>query len=174
MFSVGALKSEFLGRQPDRERKERSKKMEEEKGKSSDLVILSTKEETSVPALVCLRKEDIKRFEETEECFVLDFDPFHSLDFSKLSLDHQDVSILAEKGEVACRDYPHPRHLCVKFPFTATPHGSYCEMCYCYVCDSAAPCKYWNPSTLSHCDADSDDDWKEERNRKKFQSILAS
>ncbi|RDX74982.1 hypothetical protein CR513_45193, partial [Mucuna pruriens] len=109
-------------------------------------LLLSPKEETSIRT-----KEDEKSFDETEECFILDFDPYESLHFSKLSLDNHlhdasDVSIIAEKGPLACRDYPHPRHhLCLKFPFTTTPHNSYCEMCYCYVCDSAAPCKYWTP-----------------------------
>lgn len=29
---------------------------------------------------------------------------------------------------MACRDYPHSRHLCLKFPFHTTPHESYCEL----------------------------------------------
>ncbi|TKY74007.1 hypothetical protein E2542_SST02766 [Spatholobus suberectus] len=110
--------------------------MEETKVNGKSSVLLSPKEETPIGAVVCLRKEDIKRFEETEECFILAFDPYESLDFSKLSLDDKnnhedgaaDVFIVAEKGPIACRDYPHPRHLCVKFPFATTPHESYCEM----------------------------------------------
>lgn len=30
--------------------------------------------------------------------------------------------------QVACRDYPHPRHLCAKFPFSSTQHESRCDM----------------------------------------------
>ncbi|XP_004502768.1 RPM1 interacting protein 13-like [Cicer arietinum] len=136
------------------------------------LVVSSpTREETPVRAVVCLkRKEDVKRFEETEECFILDFDPFDSLDISKLSLkdnknnhDDNDISIIAEKGQVACRDYPHARHLCIEFPFTTTPHESFCEMCYCYVCDSVAPCKYWTQAVDPHCDADGSDYWEDQR-----------
>ncbi|KAJ1385021.1 hypothetical protein SESBI_42013 [Sesbania bispinosa] len=144
---------------------------ENENEKSSELS--SPKEETPIRAVVCLkRKEDMKLFEETEDCFILDFDPSESLDLRKLSLDNKnndeaDLSIVAEKGQVACRDFPHSRHLCLKFPFTTTPHKRHCEMCYCYVCDSAAPCKYWTRPIVPHCDADSSYYWKEQRNVKK-------
>ncbi|CAJ2641841.1 uncharacterized protein LOC123916629 [Trifolium pratense] len=153
---------------------------EEKEHNKEDISYLSSPmEETPIRAVVCLkRKEDVKRFEETEECFILDFDPFDdSIDLSKLSLENKnnndddddgdspDISIVAEKGQVACRDYPHARHLCGKFPFTTTPHESFCEKCYCYVCDSVAPCKYWSDSYDPHCNADSD--WEEERNANK-------
>lgn len=29
--------------------------------------------------------------------------------------------------QIACRDYPHPRHLCVKHPFSSTPHDRHCD-----------------------------------------------
>lgn len=29
--------------------------------------------------------------------------------------------------QIALRDYPHSRHLCLKFPFKTTPSESYCE-----------------------------------------------
>ncbi|KAL4369600.1 hypothetical protein GQ457_05G018780 [Hibiscus cannabinus] len=45
--------------------------------------------------------------------------------------------------KVACRDYPHSRHLCLQFSFNTTLHDGYCDLCYCYVCDSAAPCEAW-------------------------------
>ncbi|KAL2339536.1 hypothetical protein Fmac_007476 [Flemingia macrophylla] len=130
--------------------------MEEIEVNGKNLLLLSPKQETPTGSVVCLTKEDIKRFEETEECFILDFDPFESLDFSKLSLnDHEDdaadVSIIAEKGPVACRDYPHPRHVCAKFPFSTTLHERYCEMCYCCACDTPAPCKQWTSVTSPHC-----------------------
>ncbi|WJX40643.1 hypothetical protein P8452_28096 [Trifolium repens] len=150
--------------------------MAEEKEHNKSSYLSSPMEETPIRAVVCLkRKEDVKRFEETEECFILDFDPFDSIDLSKLSLENKnnndhddtsDISIVAAKGQVACRDYPHARHLCGKFPFTTTPHESFCEKCYCYVCDSVAPCKYWTDSYDAHCDADSN--WEEERNANKL------
>ncbi|CAJ1974490.1 unnamed protein product [Sphenostylis stenocarpa] len=128
-------------------------------------------EETPITPLVCFKREDMKRFEETEECFILDFDPYDSFNFSKVSLNDknshhsdaaQDVHIVGENGKVACRDYPHPRHLCLKFPFTTTPHRSYCEMCYCCVCDEAAPCKQWTRFTSPHCDASARDGYATE------------
>ncbi|XP_057841776.2 uncharacterized protein LOC131051331 isoform X2 [Cryptomeria japonica] len=67
---------------------------------------------------------------------------------------------------VACRDFPHPRHLCVKFPFKNTPHEKYCEKCHCYVCDKPAPCLFWgkeNPDK-DHChSSDKEEKWKRQR-----------
>ncbi|XWS61430.1 hypothetical protein CRYUN_Cryun07bG0125000 [Craigia yunnanensis] len=116
--------------------------------------------------IFCLKKKvDMKRIEETEDCFILDFNPFDSIDIAKLSVtndgDDVDLSVVAEKGQVACRDYPHSRHLCLQFPFDTTPHERHCDLCYCYVCDSAAPCKCWK----AHCHASEHvDDWKSQRN----------
>ncbi|KAL6208868.1 hypothetical protein ACLB2K_019812 [Fragaria x ananassa] len=65
--------------------------------------------------------------------------------------------------EIACRDYPHPRHLCAKFPFTSTPHEKHCNLCHCYVCDSLAPCVHWGMGTshIGHCHAtEKVDMWK--------------
>ncbi|GAV73267.1 hypothetical protein CFOL_v3_16753 [Cephalotus follicularis] len=125
------------------------------------LEVKSESEESPIRPIFCLKKNtDMKRFEQTEDCFILDFDPFESVDIANLSIsksksnvvdDDDDLSIITEKGEVACRDYPHSRHLCLKFPFDTTPHHNHCELCYCYVCDSVAPCKYWTIS--SHCNA---------------------
>ncbi|MCD7459308.1 hypothetical protein HAX54_040587 [Datura stramonium] len=67
---------------------------------------------------------------------------------------------------VACRDYPHPRHLCAKFPFGSTPHERHCDQCHCYVCDTLAPCVYWRTgiSSTAHCHAtDKDRFWKAQR-----------
>ncbi|KAK7410775.1 hypothetical protein VNO78_01854 [Psophocarpus tetragonolobus] len=124
------------------------------------------KEENPTRTIVCQRKEDMRLFEETEDCFILNFDPFDSLDFSELSLDSKednaaDVYIVAVKGQVACRDYPHPRYLCIKFPFTTTPHESYCDKCYCCVCDIAAPCKHWTQFMFLHCDVADGDEYRE-------------
>ncbi|XP_011024507.1 PREDICTED: uncharacterized protein LOC105125656 isoform X3 [Populus euphratica] len=80
--------------------------------------------------------------------------------------DGDDVLVVAEKGQVACRDYPHPRHLCVEFPFGSTPHARHCHLCHCYVCDSLAPCVHWGTgvSTIDHCHAtDKQEMWKNQR-----------
>ncbi|KVI07529.1 uncharacterized protein LOC112510356 [Cynara cardunculus var. scolymus] len=124
--------------------------------------------------IFCLkRKSAIKEFEEKEDCFILDFDPEEdSFDLSKISpekgqhnnpQDSPDISLLAERGQVACRDYPHSRHLCVNNPFENTPHESYCKLCYCYVCDVAAPCKSWS-GVGGHCHAIDTEGWNFVRN----------
>ncbi|CAL0305376.1 unnamed protein product [Lupinus luteus] len=145
---------------------------------SNELYNYSPKEVTpsSISNIACLkRKEDMKRFEETNDCFILDFDPFESLEVSKLYLNDNDVdadiSVVAEKGSVPCRDYPHSRHLCINFPFSTTPHESFCEMCFCYICDLAAPCKYWTQPLDPHCNADSSDYWNEQRKMQKIIGI---
>ncbi|KAL1831070.1 hypothetical protein ACET3Z_000721 [Daucus carota] len=47
--------------------------------------------------------------------------------------------------KVACRDYPHPRHLCAKYHFTSTTvHEKHCSQCHCYVRDLLAPCLHWD------------------------------
>ncbi|XVF51104.1 hypothetical protein PTKIN_Ptkin04bG0157800 [Pterospermum kingtungense] len=121
---------------------------------------------TPLRPIFCLKKKrDMKRIEESEDCFILDFDPFDSMDIAKLSVtkgggDDVDLSVIAEKGQVACRDYPHSRHLCLQFPFDTTPHEKHCKLCFCYVCDSAAPCKNWK----AHCHAsESVEVWKSQR-----------
>ncbi|XP_009351909.1 uncharacterized protein LOC103943350 [Pyrus x bretschneideri] len=127
--------------------------------------------------ILCVKnKVDVKHFEDVEDCFILDFDPSEPVQLFKLSVSDNgggghdsspDIAVVAEKGQVACRDYPHSRHLCLKFPFGTTPHESYCDLCYCYVCDSAAPCGLW---TLSHCHAAGHiGDWKSKRMLRKQQ-----
>ncbi|KAJ4957587.1 hypothetical protein NE237_024698 [Protea cynaroides] len=112
-------------------------------------------------SIFCLKNNAlVKEIEKLEDCFILEFNPFESVLSKKLSQndrrtdnDEQDLSVIAERGQVACRDYPHSRHLCVKFPFNKTPHESYCEQCYCYVCDSPAPCNSWTQPEQGHCHA---------------------
>ncbi|TXG69723.1 hypothetical protein EZV62_004658 [Acer yangbiense] len=113
---------------------------------------------TPLRPVFCLKRNiDMELFEKREDCFILDFDPSEPTD-------NRDLSV-SEKLHVACRDYPHPRHLCVKFSFETTPHERHCELCYCYVCDLAAPCKFWTESEVEHCHASAHvDDWKQKRN----------
>ncbi|KAJ6359510.1 hypothetical protein OIU76_001107 [Salix suchowensis] len=141
---------------------------------------------TPIRPIFCLNKtnmENLRKFEETEDCFILDFDPSEIdnslLRFSTLSVCSSsdddgggDLSVVAEKGQVACRDYPHSRHLCITYPFDKTPHESYCELCFCYVCDCAAPCKDWKGSKSAHCNASEKiGDWKEQRRLKRKEEI---
>ncbi|MCL7035272.1 hypothetical protein MKW94_008365 [Papaver nudicaule] len=102
-----------------------------------------------------MKDENKKKRVIDDDCLILDFNPFETID--KLSIhdakeSDADLIVTAETGQVACRDYPHSRHLCVKFPFNKTPHSSYCQQCYCYVCDSVAPCKFW-ATPVEHCHA---------------------
>ncbi|CAL0327524.1 unnamed protein product [Lupinus luteus] len=139
----------------------------------------SPEPESPVRAIVCVTKiDDMKRFEDTEDCFILGFDPDETVAKSKSSLDKNyplsdDVSIISEKGQVACRDFPHSRHQCSKFPFKTTPHVRHCEMCYCYVCDTAAPCRYW--TLAMHCNAENVGSWNDQRkNVKKLFPVAAA
>ncbi|PSS04506.1 Mediator of RNA polymerase II transcription subunit like [Actinidia chinensis var. chinensis] len=117
--------------------------------------------------IVCLKEEFYMReIEEIEDCFILDFEPNDSIDLSKLFMSndlHNPVApgiyVLAEHDQVACRDYPHSRHLCLKNRFEKTPHETYCELCYCFVCDKAAPCTNWL-GVSGHCHATSSHEWK--------------
>ncbi|CAH2077754.1 unnamed protein product [Thlaspi arvense] len=121
---------------------------------------------TPIRAIFCLKtRQDMKIFEEKEDCFILDFDPNDSFDSRKLSFSDNpesdnDVAIIHEKGQVACRDFPHPRHLCLKYPFGSTNHALHCKQCFCYVCDLAAPCPHWTPSYEPHCEALENHRWK--------------
>lgn len=69
----------------------------------------SSEDDSPIRAVVCLKRiDDMKRFEETEDCFILEFDPFESVNLSKLSLDKKnptdedavDLAVIAEKGKV--------------------------------------------------------------------------
>ncbi|XP_019188237.1 PREDICTED: uncharacterized protein LOC109182548 isoform X2 [Ipomoea nil] len=115
---------------------------------------------------------------EYDDCVILEEDPDKPVQVvnkklsndSDYSDDSDDLIVVSEKGQVACRDYPHPRHLCVKFPFATTPHESHCDKCHCYVCDTLAPCLYWTKDdALTHCNAtDKMWVWRNQReNRKK-------
>ncbi|XP_057473448.1 RPM1 interacting protein 13-like isoform X3 [Actinidia eriantha] len=92
-----------------------------------------------------------------DDCVVLDGDPDKPAESENNwgGGDSDDLLIVGEKGQIACRDYPHSRHLCVKFPFNSTPHERHCHQCHCYVCDSLAPCVNWGNGTsiVDHCHA---------------------
>ncbi|KDP30900.1 hypothetical protein JCGZ_15512 [Jatropha curcas] len=133
-------------------------------------------QESPLRPIFCLkRKVDMKPFDEIYDCFILDFDPgepLHSISNLSLSTDDE-LSIVAERGQVACRDYPHPRHLCLKYPFEKTPHENYCHLCYCYACDTVAPCLYWTDPKSAHCNATEQiDAWKSERKLRKIESPI--
>ncbi|RAL47725.1 hypothetical protein DM860_012350 [Cuscuta australis] len=112
------------------------------------------------------------------DCVILEEDPFKPNEelSERASDDSDDVLVTGVKGQavVACRDYPHPRHLCVKFPFDTTSREIHCDQCHCYVCETLAPCVYWrSEETLSHCHAtDKIKHWKTLRETKKNEIVL--
>ncbi|XP_059297437.1 uncharacterized protein LOC132050269 isoform X2 [Lycium ferocissimum] len=113
--------------------------------------------------------------DEDDDCVVLEEDPDKPVEVEKNDRsgndddgddDSDDLVVVSEKGQIACRDYPHPRHHCAKFPFGSTPHERHCDQCHCYVCDTLAPCVYWltGISSGAHCHAtDKDKFWKAQR-----------
>ncbi|XP_021857419.1 uncharacterized protein [Spinacia oleracea] len=142
-------------------------------------------DDDDVKCIICVKKvQDVKKVEEVEDCFILEFDPTELDNFSNLSVCEKsegvvaddEVLILDEKGKVACRDYPHPRHLCATHPFKKTPHNLHCKMCYCNICDIPAPCKKWNESSkcsgLSHCDATESESVLEDLDKRHIQEVL--
>nr|DAD36909.1 TPA_asm: hypothetical protein HUJ06_007550 [Nelumbo nucifera] len=102
-----------------------------------------------------------------DECMILDGDPDNPVAVVNDTEDgSEELLIVGEKGQLACRDYPHPRHLCAKFPFSSTPHEKYCDLCHCYVCEIHAPCASWGYglSSTDHCHAtDKEQIWRVKR-----------
>ncbi|XP_066344335.1 RPM1 interacting protein 13-like [Miscanthus floridulus] len=100
-----------------------------------------------------------------EDCQILAGDPFSSTTEVAPSpaAANDEIAVVAERGKIACRDYPHARSACAKHPFSRTPHERYCDKCFCYVCDIAAPCVSWKGHG-GHCHAsDRDKKWKSMR-----------
>ncbi|KAF2292671.1 hypothetical protein GH714_026586 [Hevea brasiliensis] len=115
----------------------------------------------------CLSHRNRVKDVDDDDCVVLDGDPDKPVDVvDDAASDGDDVLVVGQKGQIACRDYPHPRHLCAKFPFGSTPHERHCDLCHCYVCDSIAPCAHWGTgvSIVDHCHAtDKQEIWKSQR-----------
>lgn len=101
-------------------------------------------------------QSSIECISDDDECVVLDGDPDKPLEIANQEEEACDeLQIVGQKGEIACRDLPHSRHLCAKFKFDSTSHTKHCELCHCFVCDTLAPCIYWGAgiSTTDHCHA---------------------
>ncbi|XP_068665500.1 RPM1 interacting protein 13-like [Aristolochia californica] len=137
---------------------------------SDDIVILdelsTSQKHNSLPAKP---KQAVAsgRLDDDDDCLVLDGDPDEVLPkMNAADEGSDDLLIVGEKGEVACRDFAHTRHDCVKFPFSSTSHARHCDLCHCYVCDIRAPCVFWGTGKLStdHCHStDKEERWKAER-----------
>ncbi|KAJ3681729.1 hypothetical protein LUZ60_014302 [Juncus effusus] len=114
-----------------------------------------------------------------DECCILTSDPLADADLSRPVCQNEglkqddEVAVVAARGKIPCRDYPHPRHTCAEFPFAQTSHEKHCSNCFCYVCDIAAPCKYWRGKE-GHCDASSSDKyWNSKRQSWRFSRNVA-
>ena len=74
--------------------------------------------------------------------------------------------IVGQKGDNALADFPHSREDCVVHPMIAAKNAeTYCDNCFCYVCDvNVKECNHWKV----HCKARFRDHfWKLERSRKR-------
>ncbi|KAL2488036.1 uncharacterized protein Fot_41417 [Forsythia ovata] len=126
---------------------------------------ISKPKESNLPSKPKTKNADC----EDADCVILDGDPDKLLaveDGRVNNDDSDDLVVIGEKGQVACRDFPHPRHLCAKFLFASTPHERRCDQCHCYVCDSLAPCALWGTgiSSLDHCHAtEKEEFWRAQR-----------
>ncbi|XP_006651023.1 uncharacterized protein LOC102704601 [Oryza brachyantha] len=116
-----------------------------------------------------------------DNCVVLDGDPDKAVvvvnEERPGQADPEELQIISEKGELACRDFPHPRHLCVSMLFRTNSRAEYCAMCHCYVCDSPAPCAFWGSGTkpTDHCNAtDKDAKWNKMRQSFRHKNMPAS
>ncbi|XVE78011.1 hypothetical protein DITRI_Ditri13aG0110000 [Diplodiscus trichospermus] len=102
--------------------------------------------------------------EDDDDCVVLEGDPDKALsDVNDPQEDSDELLIVGQKGEIACRDFAHPRHDCARFPFSSTSHEQHCELCHCFVCDTRAPCRFWGSGICrtDHCHAtDKEEMWK--------------
>ncbi|KAM3231379.1 hypothetical protein ACQJBY_061515 [Aegilops geniculata] len=117
--------------------------------------------------------------DDDDDCVILDSDPFSAdgVDDDKDGGSDEELQIVAEKGKVACRDFPHSRHLCSNMPFGTTSHEKHCAMCYCFVCDAPAPCSHWGNglSVGDHCHAtDKESKWKMLREAFRCKNLPAS
>ncbi|PIA41476.1 hypothetical protein AQUCO_02200118v1, partial [Aquilegia coerulea] len=135
--------------------------------KAEILDISSDEEDVTIPKKKNYKKPPSENddLNDDDDCLILDGDPDKPVQVVKNDTGNgsDELLIVAVKGQVACRDYPHPRHLCVNFPFDTSAHEKYCSLCHCYVCDTLAPCAYWGTGTSNyeHCHStDKKEIWK--------------
>ncbi|XP_020228654.1 uncharacterized protein LOC109809690 [Cajanus cajan] len=115
--------------------------------------------------------DDDEDEDDEDDCIILEGDPEKGASVVEEATDSDELLVIGEKGPIACRDYPHARHLCATFPFSSTPHERHCSQCHCYVCDSIAPCLKWGTGSLGsdHCHAnDKTEQWKIQRKTSKL------
>ncbi|XP_047333603.1 homeobox protein 5-like [Impatiens glandulifera] len=133
----------------------------------SDVTMIEPNSKRSVNKMVVVDDKDDDKDDDDDDCVILDGDPDKPVSADDDAIgDSDDLVVVGSKGQVACRDFPHPRHLCANYEFATTPHEKYCSQCHCYVCDELSPCVNWGDGTciLDHCHAtDKIEYWKLER-----------
>ncbi|KAF5179358.1 Rpm1 interacting protein [Thalictrum thalictroides] len=140
--------------------------LENEKEDSDEVVVLGEMSGMSVSqkqSNMLSPKEDL----DDDDCLILDGDPDKPVEVENDADNGSDeLLVVSEKGQIACRDYPHSRHLCARYPFSTNPHEKYCDLCHCYVCDTPAPCIYWGTgvSLGDHCHStEKEETWRVQR-----------
>lgn len=67
----------------------------------------------------------------------------------------------------ALNDFPHARSLCATFPLATHPPRTSCPNCFCFVCETPAPCASWGAGDApdaDHCLAsERDQTWRARR-----------
>ena len=79
--------------------------------------------------------------------------------------DDDDVTFVGRTGALALVDFPHARENCAQHPWKPGFERTFCENCYCFVCDiPASTCREWE----QHCKAThSCPQWQQKRDQKK-------
>jgi len=123
----------------------------------SDLVVMGELSAPPIPPQKAAKYGGCS--EDDDDCVVLDGDPDKAITVREKGSggdsSSDELQIVGEKGPVACRDFPHSRHICSNLPFNTTSHAKHCGMCHCFVCDAPAPCISWGKgvSFNDHCHA---------------------
>eukprot|EP00249_Psilotum_nudum_P020160 c27582_g1_i1 orf=483-2513(+) len=110
-----------------------------------------------------LRRKSFQEEGNDDDCCILDGNPDGIVCRTNSHINGgEDLVVTGESGPVACRDFPHARHLCAKFPFRTTAHEKFCDKCHCYICDIPAPCLFWSQGeVVDHCHAsDKEKKWR--------------
>ena len=90
-----------------------------------------------------------------------EFTPVYTAPTAGADEDDEIIVVGKKTGVQANVDYPHNRFSCGVYPFGSFDKRTFCDKCYCYVCDDvASKCTQWN----YHCAAiDKINKWRSER-----------
>ncbi|AQL05456.1 RPM1 interacting protein 13 [Zea mays] len=83
-----------------------------------------------------------------EDCQILAGDPLASNIEVAPAAASDEIAVVAERGKIACRDYPHPRSACAKHPFSRTPHERYCDQALVGTAVLRGEMEMWNNKVM--------------------------